>query len=123
MVLEGTSPVRKVLLAKTAQCQRMSVQKYCLGCIEHRVALVQPAVAEIAILGRGPEEGFIKTADAAEELRRHGHVVAGKEAGCLGVVVVEGINDVHNSLAGRGIAVVREAVDGPAPDQTVWSLP
>ena len=69
--------------------------------VNHPVAMVQPAVAQFAVLTRGTGKGRVKAAYLMELGRRQRHVIRGKEACLVGIRIIVVVKVIDEDLAGH----------------------
>ena len=114
--LVGALAVGEVLAAVGGEGEGVAVVDEGVGDVAHGVAGFEPAGAEVAVFG-GEAVAFVEAAEGEEGGAGEGHIVGGEEAGTGGVGVVEGVDDIDDELAGRGIGVGWKSVDGAAAEK------
>jgi hypothetical protein len=91
MEVVGTAAVVEMLLPESAELQSMRMVDESSRGIDHPVAVVAPAVTELAVFGRSQGEVRVKAAYRMEDLGRQGEVIGGEEGRLVGVGIVVGI--------------------------------
>ena len=68
----GSPSVSEMLPAKSRQCQIMGMQNNGLGNVRHAIPRVQPAIAELAVLGCMAKELIVESPELLKEIARQG---------------------------------------------------
>ncbi len=122
MQVVGASPIGRVLSPELPQVHGAHVAHDGSWCHDELVPRLPPAVAEVAIFGRGERKGGVEPAKGEEGGAGARDVGGHEPAGVIGVGVVVAIEIVPQLLTGFGAEALRGAVHEGATNEGAGAL-
>ena len=114
MQVERATSVPEVLSIEPRQREPVCVIDHDLGREVQPLPRVEPALAQIAVFGRGQRERLVESAQLEKVVARHDEVVRGKESAWCGVLAEVLVQVVDDALTRSGAQVVTQHVDYPS---------